>query len=67
MHALGAVQPCHPNHDDAHDGHVADDPRDLMYWRSEGTGPPVLDVGGDDYTARIPGCPSVADSPLWRR
>ncbi|HUG86700.1 MAG TPA: hypothetical protein VMM13_19175 [Euzebya sp.] len=69
VHGLGAVQPCAPH--ESGDGHVTDDPRDVLYaGRSPRTAgqPVVLDAGNDDYMGhQIPGCPDIRDSPLWSR
>lgn len=65
-HTLGAVAPCAPHY--GNDGHVIDDPRDLLY-----DGPiqvprssALLDPGHDDYyrTGRHD-CPDIANSPVW--
>ncbi|CAN5451217.1 hypothetical protein BH23ACT9_BH23ACT9_20640 [soil metagenome] len=59
VHGLGAVADCAPN--SSGDGHVTDEPRST-------TVPVVLDGGRDDYFSHgVPGCPDIADSPLWGR
>lgn len=65
VHALGGVAPCAPNH--AEDGHVVDDPDDLMTAVTVvGSPTPVLDVAGDDYFGRGGDvCADIMDSPLW--
>ncbi len=61
---MWGVADCAP-HDNG-DGHVVDDPADLMYegpLAQVGIG---LDVGHDDYWGHsIDGCPDIADSVLW--
>ncbi len=66
VHALGGVADCAPNAGE--EGHVTDDPRDLMVARSvAGSGPPVLDVAGDDYLGRgQSACADIMASSLWR-
>lgn len=65
VHALGGVPDCAPHH---HEGHVTDDPGDLMAAVSSPTdGPPVLDRAGDDYFGRGGEvCQDIRDSVLWR-
>jgi hypothetical protein len=61
VHTLGFIPACAPHA--TKDGHVNDDPRDLMYagplpWR-----PSLLDAGHDDYfEAHLPGCLDLARS-----
>lgn len=69
VHGLGAVAACAPH--ESGDGHVTDDPRDVLYanrsQRSAGQDV-VLDAANDDYMGHgIPGCPDILDSPLWSR
>lgn len=71
MHMLGMVpagdandgSPCAPNQVDHGDGHVNDDPQDLMYQGPEGwdVDNMRLDVGADDYayTPYRTGCPNL--------
>jgi hypothetical protein len=47
LHTLGLVAVCAPNH--TREGHVADDPRDLMYAGERPWRPSILDKGRDDY------------------
>lgn len=65
FHALGAAARCAPHH--TLNGHVSDNPRDLMY---SGTQPwgiyegLILDVGRDDYYGHTNGsCLDIAKSP----
>ncbi len=62
--ALGAVGECAPNHTD---GHVGDDPADLMAPVGPATlGSVTLDTDRRDYLGHDnPGCPDILDSPLW--
>lgn len=67
VHGLGAAAPCGAS--TTPDGHVSDDPTDILY-SGPGTpvrgGPVTLDAAGDDYhRTQIPGCPDIAESPLW--
>lgn len=66
LHGLGAVPECAPN---GHDGHVEDDPDDIMRARGVYGADPstiTLDSGRDDYLDHgIPGCHDILDSPLW--
>jgi hypothetical protein len=61
VHTIGFVATCAPNH--VLDGHVSDDPRDLMYagpltWR-----PSILDINRNDYYGHYnAGCPDLAKS-----
>ena len=65
-HNFGAVPACAPHSDGT--GHVADDPRDVLY---NGPNPRdwahlMLDPGHDDYYGHsIPGCLDIAGSPFW--
>lgn len=47
MHAMGAVGERAPHH--TRQGHVSDEPRDLMYAGDQPWRPEFLDVGHDDY------------------
>ena len=65
VHTMGAVDVCAPNY--GNNGHVVDNPNDLMY-----DGPRraqediVLDPGNDDYYDHDDGgCSDVKDHPLW--
>jgi hypothetical protein len=69
FHSLGAVAGCAPN---AFEGHVSDDPSDLMfrldpaksYPGGSGWRPALLDVGSDDYWgAGAAACLDVSRSP----
>ena len=65
-HAFGAVEDCAPH--TTFDGHVSEDPRDILY-----SGPEerdwtdlLLDPGYDDYYGTGRGdCWDIANSPLW--
>ena len=67
VHSLGAVADCAPHY--GRNGHVTDDPRDLMYDGSTQVFPAlrVLDPGHDDYyaTGRMNVCFDVATHPAW--
>lgn len=67
LHGLGAARDCAPH--STGDGHVDDDPWDILSADrpASAIGRAVtLDVGRDDYFGHgIPGCPDIADSPLW--
>jgi hypothetical protein len=69
VHGLGAVDDCAPH--SSGDGHVTDDPLDILYARTSARvpGQPVtLDAGRDDYLRHaVPGCLDIDDSPLWVR
>ena len=66
LHTMGFVPTCAPHH--TRDGHVSDNPRDLMYAGDEPWRPAVLDVGNDDYFhAHILGCRELAVSPYLDR
>jgi len=55
LHTMGVVATCAPNH--VLEGHVSDDPRDLMYAGALEWDPSVLDAGRDDYfNQRKAGC-----------
>jgi hypothetical protein len=65
MHALGAVDNCAPHY--GHNGHVVDDPNDLMF-DGDRTEEPVfaLDPGHDDYFEHdMLNCADVSDHPAW--
>ncbi len=63
-HAFGAVPDCAPH--ESGDGHVTDDPNDVLYQGDEEGDDLVLDAGHDDYyLTDIPGCPDIADSGFW--
>jgi len=69
LHAMSAVPRCAPHY--GNNGHVVDDPRDVMYDPGENGEPGatrglLLDPGNDDYYDHDnPGCPDVRDHPLW--
>lgn len=67
VHALGAVDTCAPHY--GRNGHVTDDPTDLMYDGPNESDPAqkVLDPGQDDYykTGRTGECFDIADHPAW--
>lgn len=69
IHAMGAVGACAPNY--GRNGHVIDNPNDIMYDPPEGAAFPaannlLLDPGNDDYYDHGNGdCPDIKDSPLW--
>lgn len=66
MHVLGAVQPCAPHY--GNNGHVTDDPRDLLYDGPMSNAEILLDPGHDDYYATGNSrCPDVATHPAWQR
>jgi hypothetical protein len=66
LHTIGFVPACAPNH--TRDGHVSDNPRDLMYAGDQPWRPAVLDAGNDDYFhAHILGCSEFAVSPYLDR
>jgi hypothetical protein len=54
LHTVGIVGSCAPNH--TLSGHVADDPRDLMYAGPQPWIPSILDARRDDYFAHGRGC-----------
>lgn len=61
LHALGLAPRCGRNH--TLNGHVSDDPTDLMYAGPERWRPSVLDVGRNDYFGHgQPDCPDLARS-----
>ena len=61
MHDLGIVGPCAPHYWD--NGHVNDNPIDLMWSGTGSWSPSVLDIDHDDYyDAHIAGCPDLATS-----
>ena len=66
MHTLGFVPTCAPNHH--RDGHVSDEPNDLMWagdgpWVPGGWGAVVLDENNDDYfDAGIGSCLDLSES-----
>jgi hypothetical protein len=62
FHGLGVAAECSRNH--TREGHVSDDPSDLMYAGTAVWRPALLDAGGDDYwTASTGACPGIKDSP----
>ena len=64
VHALGGVDDCAPNY--TYNGHVGDDPNDLMSTVGRGQGPITLDAGRDDYLGHgNPDCHDILNSPLW--
>jgi hypothetical protein len=67
VHALGAVDTCAPHY--GRNGHVTDDPRDLLYDGPDEVDPAelLLDPGHDDYyqTGRTGACFDIADHPAW--
>ena len=79
FHTLGAVATCARHH--TKEGHVSDDPRDLMYAGNRIWQPSLLDVGNDDYfNHKKKGCLDIAKSvfvdpteldaippPSWKR
>jgi hypothetical protein len=68
VHALGAVAPCAPNY--GSNGHVIDDPHDLMYDGDLPAATPIaLDPGHDDYwKSGSRECASdISDHPIWRK
>jgi len=67
FHGLGAAARCAPHH--TREGHVSDDPRDLMYAGDQPWQPSLLDINRDDYFSRPPahlpaGCLDLRDSPF---
>jgi hypothetical protein len=65
FHSLGAAARCAPHH--TREGHVSDDPRDLMYAGDQPWQPSILDINHDDYFSRPPahlpaGCLDLRDS-----
>jgi hypothetical protein len=73
LHGLGFVEACAPNHTKERtcghnarrvtNGHVSDNPKDLMYAGCEPWWPTTLDVGRNDYFKhRIPGCSDLNNS-----
>jgi len=61
LHALGLAPRCARNH--TLNGHVSDDPTDLMYAGAQPWRPSVLDVGRDDYFRHgRRDCPDLARS-----
>ena len=66
FHLLGAVPRGAPNH--VLDGHVGDDPTDLMYAGPLGWYPQAIDVGRDDYYGHDhPNLLDLEDSPYLSR
>jgi hypothetical protein len=66
LHTMGFVPTCAPHH--TRNGHVSDDPRDIMYAGDEPWRPAVLDVGQDDYYhAHILDCRELAVSTYLER
>jgi hypothetical protein len=65
FHALGAAPTCAPHH--TMEGHVSDDPTDLMYAGPLEWAPSRLDTGRDDYFGHNrPGRLDVARSAFLR-
>jgi len=66
IHALGAVQPCAPHY--GNNGHVTDDPADLLYDGPAARRIPIrLDPGRDDYYATGNArCVDVSLHPAWQ-
>jgi hypothetical protein len=63
LHGLGVVARCAPHH--TLEGHVSDDPRDLMYAGPQPWQPSLLDAGNDDYFQHeAAGCLDLEDSPF---
>ena len=64
-HTMGAVESCAPNY--GNNGHVVDDPNDLMYdGPGAGSGEYALDPGNDDYYDHGNGdCWDIKDHPVW--
>jgi hypothetical protein len=63
LHSLGLVATCAPHY--TLDGHVSDDPRDVMYAGDQPWNPSVLDAGHDDYFDHgRADCPDFARSAL---
>ena len=61
LHSLGIVASCAPNH--TLEGHVSDDPRDLMYAGKLPWEPSIVDLNNDDYFSHNkPNCLNLADS-----
>jgi hypothetical protein len=61
FHSLGAAPRCAPHH--TREGHVSDDPRDLMYAGDKPWQPSILDIGHDDYFGHAKnGCLDLQDS-----
>jgi hypothetical protein len=68
VHALGAVARCAPHY--GNNGHVIDDPHDLMYdGDARRAAPILLDPGHDDYwKSGNRECQSdVSGHPMWRK
>lgn len=69
VHAMGAVASCAPHY--GQNGHVVDDPQDIVYDMPAGGEPPavndlLLDPGHDDYYDHGNNdCPDIKDHPLW--
>jgi len=62
FHGLGVAAECSRYH--TREGHVSDDPSDLMYAGTSVWRPALLDAGGDDYwTASTGACPGIKGSP----
>ena len=61
FHGLGVAAECAAHH--TRQGHVSDDPADLMYAGTAPWRPALLDAGGDDYwTASTGACPGIRGS-----
>lgn len=68
VHALGAVARCAPHY--GNNGHVTDDPHDLMYDGDARRATPIrLDPGHDDYwKSGSRRCQSdISGHPMWRK
>ncbi len=66
FHVLGAVPRGAPNH--VLEGHVGDDPTDLMYAGSQPWRPQAIDIGRDDYYGHNnPNLLDLEDSPYLSR
>jgi hypothetical protein len=63
LHGFGAAPRCAPHH--TREGHVSEDPSDLMYAGDLPWKPALLDVGRDDYWTSTPACPGVLGSPFF--
>lgn len=65
FHGMGFVATCAPH---SNNGHVGDDPTDLMYAGSQPWAPSRLDPGRDDYFGHgRTNCPDAVQSPYLAR